>query len=131
MLRQMERRKVLFIVDMHSVHKAKKVQEWLAEYKNKIRLFLLAPYSPELNINELANQDIKRNIFCDGKLKENLLWVRSFDTVEELRLALLAFKEIYNRQWRIGRHGYRSGKGRRTRSPKRGITFRAKLSKKP
>ena len=24
-------------------------------------------------------------------LKENLLWVRSFDTVEELRLALLAF----------------------------------------
>ena len=26
----------------------------------------------------------------------------------ELRLALLAFKETYNRQWRIGRHGYRS-----------------------
>jgi len=23
-------------------------------------------------------------------------------------LALLAFKEIYNQQWRIGRHGYRS-----------------------
>jgi putative transposase len=23
-------------------------------------------------------------------------------------LALLAVKEIYNRQWRIGRHGYRS-----------------------
>ena len=41
-------------------------------------------------------------------LKENLLWVRSCDTVEELRLALLAFKEIYNQQWRIGRHGYRS-----------------------
>ena len=38
-------------------------------------------------------------------LKENLLWVRSFDTVEELRLALLAFKDTYNRQWRIGRHG--------------------------
>lgn len=41
-------------------------------------------------------------------LKENLLWVRSFRTVEELRLALLDFKETYNRQWRIGRHGYRS-----------------------
>ena len=41
-------------------------------------------------------------------LKENLLWIRSFQTVEELRLALLAFKETYNRQWRIGRHGYRS-----------------------
>ena len=41
-------------------------------------------------------------------LKENLFWVRSFDTVEELRLALLAFNDTYNRQWRIGRHGYRS-----------------------
>ena len=41
-------------------------------------------------------------------LKENLLWIRSFQTVEELRLALLAFKETYNRKWRIGRHGYRS-----------------------
>src|SRR5678815_5645306 len=29
-------------------------------------------------------------------LKENLLWVRRFDTVEELRLALRAFKRTYN-----------------------------------
>lgn len=41
-------------------------------------------------------------------LKENLLWVRRFQTVEDLRQGLLTFKEIYNRQWRIGRHGYRS-----------------------
>ena len=34
--------------------------------------------------------------------------MRGFQTVEELRLALLAFKETYNRQWRIGRHGYGS-----------------------
>ena len=30
-------------------------------------------------------------------LKEQLLWVQTFDTVEELRLALLEFKERYNR----------------------------------
>ena len=41
-------------------------------------------------------------------LKENLLWANRFQTVEDLRQGLLAFKEIYNRQWRIGRHGYRS-----------------------
>lgn len=41
-------------------------------------------------------------------LKENLLWVRHFDTVEELRQSLLAFKEIYNRQWIVGRHGYKT-----------------------
>ena len=27
-------------------------------------------------------------------LKENLLWVRHFETIEELRLALLAFREV-------------------------------------
>lgn len=41
-------------------------------------------------------------------LKEQLLWVRSFATVEELRRALLAFKERYNRQWLIERHGHRT-----------------------
>jgi transposase InsO family protein len=41
-------------------------------------------------------------------LKENLLWVRRFDTVEELRLALVAFKRTYNETWIIERHGYRT-----------------------
>ncbi|RMG38750.1 MAG: IS3 family transposase, partial [Gammaproteobacteria bacterium] len=39
-------------------------------------------------------------------LKEQLLWVRTFDTVEELRQALLEFKERYNRHWILQRHGY-------------------------
>ena len=41
-------------------------------------------------------------------LKENLLWVQYFATVEELRLALIAFKQTYNQTWIIGRHGYRT-----------------------
>ena len=40
-------------------------------------------------------------------LKENLLWVRTFDTVEELRQALLAFRDAYNATWLIERHGFR------------------------
>jgi putative transposase len=39
-------------------------------------------------------------------LKENLLWVRTFETVEELRQALLHFREIYNSTWLIERHGF-------------------------
>jgi transposase InsO family protein len=39
-------------------------------------------------------------------LKENLLWVRTFDTLEELRQALLAFRETYNTTWLIERHGF-------------------------
>lgn len=41
-------------------------------------------------------------------LKEQLLWVRHFSTIDELRHALLAFKETYNREWLIARLGYRS-----------------------
>ena len=41
-------------------------------------------------------------------LKENLLWVRRFDTVEELRLALHRFKETYNNAWIVERHGYQT-----------------------
>ena len=41
-------------------------------------------------------------------LKENLLWVRTFRTVEELRLALIDFRQTYNDHWLIERHGHRS-----------------------
>jgi putative transposase len=39
-------------------------------------------------------------------LKENLLWVRSFETIEQLRQALLEFRDTYNNTWLIERHGF-------------------------
>jgi putative transposase len=39
-------------------------------------------------------------------LKENLLWVQTFETIEQLRQALLAFRETYNAAWLIERHGF-------------------------
>ena len=41
-------------------------------------------------------------------LKENLLWVRTFETVEELRKAVLKFKKTYNKQWIIQRLNYQT-----------------------
>jgi transposase InsO family protein len=41
-------------------------------------------------------------------LKENLLWVQTFETIEALRQALLAFRETYNETWLIERHGFLS-----------------------
>jgi transposase InsO family protein len=41
-------------------------------------------------------------------LKEQLLWIERFDTVEALRRALLAFKDRYNTEWLIERHGHRT-----------------------
>lgn len=47
-------------------------------------------------------------------LKENLLWVRHFDTVEDLRQALLVFRDTYNSTWLIERHGFKSPNAVRT-----------------
>ncbi len=39
-------------------------------------------------------------------LKEQLLWVRTFRTVEELRQALGEFRERYNQHWIVQHHNY-------------------------
>ena len=54
-------RKVYLIVDRHSVHKSNAVTQWVARNSEKIALFHLPPYSPELNPDELLNQDLKNN----------------------------------------------------------------------
>jgi len=55
------RRKVFIIVDGHPAHKAKMVKEWLEEHTERVELFFLPAYSPELNPEELVNQDVKTN----------------------------------------------------------------------
>lgn len=41
-------------------------------------------------------------------LKEQLLWIRSFATVEGLAEALSEFRRTYNERWLIRRHGHRT-----------------------
>jgi putative transposase len=41
-------------------------------------------------------------------LKENFLWVYTFDTIEELRRGLQDFIAHYNATWLVARHGYRT-----------------------
>jgi transposase len=55
------RRKIFLIVDGHPVHKSRSVRRWLAEHAEQIRIFCLPSYSPELNPDELLNQDVKTN----------------------------------------------------------------------
>lgn len=55
------KRKVFIIVDRHPVHRSIKAKKWLEERSDKIRLFFLPGYSPELNPDELLNQDVKSN----------------------------------------------------------------------
>lgn len=56
------REKVFFVTDGHPAHKTKKVKEWLNENQNRIEVFFIPPYSPELNAQEYLNQDLKTNV---------------------------------------------------------------------
>lgn len=75
------RTKVFLIVDNHRSHRARKVQKWLKKNEEHIRLFFLPGYSPDLNPDELLNQDIKSNAVGRKRaynLSELLKNVRSF-----------------------------------------------------
>jgi transposase len=53
------RRKIFLIVDNLRVHKAKAVLAWVAERAERIELFHLPSYSPELNPDEYLNNTVK------------------------------------------------------------------------
>lgn len=54
--------KIFLVVDGHTAHKTKEVNEWLEDHIDRIELFFLPPYSPELNAQEYVNQDLKTNV---------------------------------------------------------------------
>jgi transposase len=60
LLKQMKR-KVFLIVDGHPVHRSHAVKKFVAEREDQIQLFHLPAYSPELNPDEMLNQDVKTN----------------------------------------------------------------------
>jgi transposase len=55
------RRLLFLIVDRHPVHRSAAVARWLQRNRKRIRMFFLPGYSPELNPDELLNQDVKTN----------------------------------------------------------------------
>lgn len=56
------KRKIFLIVDNLRVHKAKAVRAWLADRADRIELFYLPPYSPELNPDEYLNNTLKARL---------------------------------------------------------------------
>ena len=43
-----------------------------------------------------------------GTLKEQVLWIERFDTLEELRARIRRFARDFNQHWLLERHGYRT-----------------------
>jgi transposase len=52
-------RKVFLVLDNLRVHHSRKVQAWLEQKSDRIALFFLPSYSPELNPDEYLNADLK------------------------------------------------------------------------
>ena len=52
---EVEERKIFLIIDNLRVHKSKLVKQWVQAHKDRIELFFLPPYSPELNPDEYVN----------------------------------------------------------------------------
>lgn len=54
--------KIFLILDNLRVHHSKLVKDWLKEHKEKIEVFYLPSYSPELNPDEYLNCDLKDGV---------------------------------------------------------------------
>ena len=86
------RRKVFLIVDGHPVHKSRSVSRWLAEHAAQIQIFSLPSYSPELNPDELLNQDVKTNALGrvrPANVQEMMDNVRSYLRITQARPQLV------------------------------------------
>ena len=79
--------------------------QYLSDYFPGELRFLGITSSPAFVREQEGNGVAERFI---RTLKEQLLWVHTLETVEELRLALLAFQERYNREWLCERHGHQT-----------------------
>ena len=56
------RGKVFLIVDNLKVHKAGKVQAWVAQHRERLELVFLPAYAPEHNPDEFLHSDLKRSL---------------------------------------------------------------------
>lgn len=74
------------------------------DFQNEIKCFGIVS-SPAFVRQPEGNGVAERAI---RTLKEQLLWVRHFETVEELRRALAAFAAKYNASWLRQRHRYKT-----------------------
>ena len=63
LLRQkhLQGRKCFLIIDGHPVHRSARVKRWVAAHADRIELFQLPGYSPDLNPDEYLNNDVKSN----------------------------------------------------------------------
>jgi transposase len=76
-------RKVFLILDRLPAHEAKEVADWVGRHADRIELFWLPKYAPELNADESLNNDLKGAINAEGlpgsrkELRSRIEWFMS------------------------------------------------------
>jgi transposase len=76
-------RKVFLILDRLPAHKSEVVASWVEEHGDRIELFWLPKYAPELNAEEYLNNDLKGAINAEGlpgsreELRSRMEWFMS------------------------------------------------------
>jgi len=78
-------KKIFLVVDGLPTHKARSVQRFLRQVKDRIRLFFLPPYSPQINPDELVWNDVKNNGVGRALIRDS----RDLDHAVNSRLRLL------------------------------------------
>ena len=89
------KRKVFLILDNLRVHHGKKVAKWLTSRKEKIEMFYLPAYAPELNPDEYLNGDLK------GRIRSGLP-ARSEDDLERKTRSFM--KTLQNRPHHVKKY---------------------------
>jgi transposase len=62
--------KIFLVIDNHPVHRSKAVKQWVEERSERLKVYYLPGYSPELNPDELINQDVKSNAVGRNRVRD-------------------------------------------------------------
>jgi transposase len=81
-------KKIFLIVDGSSIHSAGAVKDFVARNSERIELFFLPPYSPELNPDEWVNKNVKHDRVARAVIQsEGDLWNLMLGALQRLQKA--------------------------------------------
>lgn len=70
-------KRIFLVLDNLRVHHSKAVKKWLKEHEDKIQIFYLPSYSPELNPDQLLNADLKQHVTKVAPARNKLALTRN------------------------------------------------------
>ena len=83
-------RKVFLILDNLSIHRSKKFISWGEKNADKIEIFYLTKYSPDVNTDERLNRDLKTHFYAGPIYKTKKEFINKLTALQS------KFKTILN-----------------------------------